>query len=142
PDAIVRPADTAAVEAVLAACGSSGIAVVPYGGGTSVVGGLDAVADGHGAVVSLDLAHLRSVELDTTSLTATLGPGLSGPDTESALQARGATIGHFPQSFEEATIGGVVDTRSAGQASSGYGRFDEVVTAIELTAPTGRLHTR
>jgi alkyldihydroxyacetonephosphate synthase len=142
PDAILRPGDAAAVEAVLAACAASGVAVVPYGGGTSVVGGLDAVDGGHAAVVSLDLAHLRSVDLDPTSLTATLGPGLSGPDAEKALQGLGATIGHFPQSFEQATIGGFAATRSAGQASSGYGRFDEVVTSIELTAPTGRLRTR
>jgi alkyldihydroxyacetonephosphate synthase len=107
-----------------------------------VVGGLDAVVDGHAAVVSLDLAHLRSVELDTRSLTATLGPGLSGPDAERSLVERGATIGHFPQSFEQATIGGFAATRSAGQASSGYGRFDEMVTGIELTAPSGRLRTR
>ncbi|MGA8217936.1 MAG: FAD-binding oxidoreductase [Solirubrobacterales bacterium] len=142
PDAILRPADTAAVEAVLAACAENGVAVVPYGGGTSVVGGLDAIAGPHNAVVSLDLAHLRSVDLDSKSLTATLGPGLSGPDAERALRGRGATIGHFPQSFEQATIGGFAATRSAGQASSGYGRFDEVVTSIELTAPTGRLRTR
>jgi alkyldihydroxyacetonephosphate synthase len=142
PDAILRPADAAAVEAVLEACAANGVAVVPYGGGTSVVGGLDAVSDGKDAVVSLDLARLRSVELDPRSLTATLGPGLSGPDAETALGARGATIGHFPQSFEQATIGGFAATRSAGQASSGYGRFDELVTAIELTAPVGRLHTR
>ena len=142
PDAILRPLDTARVEAVLTACAATGVAVVPYGGGTSVVGGVDAVAGGHDAVVSLELAHLRSVELDATSLTATLGPGLSGPDSEAALRARGATIGHFPQSFEEATIGGFAATRSAGQASSGYGRFDEIVTSVELTAPTGRLRTR
>ncbi len=142
PDAILRPADVAAVAAVLEACAASGIAVVPYGGGTSVVGGLDAFAGGHGAVASLDLAHLRAVDLDSTSLTATLGPGLSGPDAERALQALGTTIGHFPQSFEQATIGGFAATRSAGQASSGYGRFDELVTSVELTAPTGRLRTR
>ena len=142
PDAVLRPADPAGVEAVLAACAAGGVAVVPYGGGTSVVGGLDAVDGGHSAVVSLDLSRLRSVELDTISLTATLGPGLSGPDAEAALGARGATIGHFPQSFEEATIGGFAATRSAGQASSGYGRFDEMVTALELTAPAGRLRTR
>jgi alkyldihydroxyacetonephosphate synthase len=142
PDAILRPPDAAAVEAVLEACAANGVAVVPYGGGTSVVGGLDAVSEGKDAVVSVDLARLRSVELDPRSLTATLGPGLSGPDAEAALGARGATIGHFPQSFEQATIGGFAATRSAGQASSGYGRFDEVVTAIELTAPVGRLRTR
>src|SRR4051794_34325775 len=142
PDAILRPEDTAEVGAVLAACSANGVAVVPYGGGTSVVGGLDAFDGGHDAVVSLDLERLRSVELDATSLTATLGPGLSGPDAEAALGALGATVGHFPQSFEQATIGGFAATRSAGQASSGYGRFDEVVTSIELTAPTGRLRTR
>jgi alkyldihydroxyacetonephosphate synthase len=142
PDAVLRPPDAAAVAAVLEACTANRIAIVPYGGGTSVVGGIDAVAGDNDAVVSLDLERLRSVELDGTSLTATLGPGLSGPDAEAALQAQGATIGHFPQSFEQATIGGFAATRSAGQASSGYGRFDEVVTAIELTAPTGRLRTR
>ena len=142
PDAVLLPADPAAVEAVLSACAAAGVAVVPYGGGTSVVGGIDAVDGGHSAVVSLDLSRLRSVELDPTSLTATLGPGLSGPDAETALGARGATIGHFPQSFEEATIGGFAATRSAGQASSGYGRFDEMVTSLELTAPAGRLRTR
>jgi alkyldihydroxyacetonephosphate synthase len=142
PDAILQPPDAHAVEAVLGACAANGVAVVPYGGGTGVVGGLDAIADGQDAVVSLDLARLRSFELDARSLTATLGPGLSGPDAEAALGARGATIGHFPQSFEQATIGGFAATRSAGQASSGYGRFDDVVTAIELTAPIGRLRTR
>jgi alkyldihydroxyacetonephosphate synthase len=142
PDAVLRPPDAAAVEAVLGACAAEGVAVVPYGGGTSVVGGLDALRGAHDAVVALDLSRLRSVELDARSLTARLGPGLTGPDAEAALGARGATIGHFPQSFEEATIGGFAATRSAGQASCGYGRFDEVVTSIELCAPAGRLRTR
>ena len=142
PDAVLRPPDAAGVEAVLDACAAAGIAVVPFGGGTSVVGGLEALADGHSGVVSLELSDLRSVELDSQSLTARLGPGLTGPEAEAALGALGATLGHFPQSFEEATIGGFAATRSAGQASSGYGRFDDVVTSIELVAPTGRLRTR
>jgi alkyldihydroxyacetonephosphate synthase len=142
PDAVLLPADAAGIERVLAACSESDVAVVPYGGGTSVVGGLDAIRGEHDAVVSLDLARLRSVELDPRSLTARLGPGLSGPDAEAALGRQGATIGHFPQSFEQATIGGFAATRSAGQASSGYGRFDEVVTAVELCSPAGRLRTR
>src|SRR5262249_2987054 len=96
PDAILRPGDAAAVAATLPACAEARVAVVPYGGGTRVVGGLDAVGDDHDAVVSLDLAHLRSVDLDPTSLTATLGPGLSGPDAEMALNALAATLGHFP----------------------------------------------
>jgi alkyldihydroxyacetonephosphate synthase len=141
PDAVLRPADSAAVDAVLSACAAAGVAVVPYGGGTSVVGGVDAVDGGKRAVVSLDLARLQSVDLDRTSLTARLGPGLTGPATEAALGSLGMTLGHFPQSFEEATIGGFAATRSAGQASSGYGRFDELVTAIELSAPAGRLRT-
>jgi alkyldihydroxyacetonephosphate synthase len=142
PDAVLRPVDAAGVEAIVAACAAAGVAVVPYGGGTSVVGGLDAIAAGHGAVVSLDLGRLRSTELDQRSLTARLGPGLSGREAEAALGGLGATLGHFPQSFEEATIGGFAATRSAGQASSGYGRFDELVTSIELSAPAGRLRTR
>jgi alkyldihydroxyacetonephosphate synthase len=141
PDAVLRPADSAAVDGVLSACASQGVAVVPYGGGTSVVGGVDAVDGGKSCVVSLDLARLRSLDLDRTSLTAQLGPGLTGPDAETALGSLGLTLGHFPQSFEEATIGGFAATRSAGQASSGYGRFDELVTAIELSAPAGRLRT-
>jgi len=141
PDAVLRPGDADAVQATLAACAEAGVAVVPYGGGTSVVGGVDAVAGEHDRVVSLDLARLRDVELDPVSLTARLGPGLSGPDAEAALGALGVTLGHFPQSFEEATIGGFAATRSAGQASSGYGRFDDLVTAIELTAPVGRMRT-
>ncbi len=141
PDEDALPADRAEVAAVLAACADAGVAVVPYGGGSSVVGGLDAVADGHRAVLSLDLNRLRRVDLDRTSLTATLGPGLRGPEAEAALGELGTTLGHFPQSYEQATIGGYAATRSAGQASSGYGRFDEMVTAIELTAPAGVVRT-
>ena len=141
PDAVVVPRDRESVAAVLAACAESGVAVVPFGGGSSVVGGLDAVDGGHSAVISLDLVNLRSVDLDRESLTARLGPGLRGPEAEAALGELGHTIGHFPQSFEQATIGGYAATRSAGQASSGYGRFDELVTAIELTAPAGVLTT-
>jgi alkyldihydroxyacetonephosphate synthase len=141
PDLVLRPSDTAGVEALLEACTSEGVAVVPYGGGTSVVGGVEAISGDHSAVVSLDLARLRSVQLDQRSLTARLGPGLSGPDAEAALGALGVTLGHFPQSFEEATIGGFAATRSAGQASSGYGRFDDMVTAIELSTPAGTMRT-
>ena len=137
PDAVIVPSSDEAVEALLAACAEAGVAVVPFGGGSSVVGGLDAVDGGHSAVVSLDMTALRAVDLDRTSLTARLGPGLRGPEAEAALGGLGHTIGHFPQSFEQATIGGMAATRSAGQASSGYGRFDELVTAMELTTPSG-----
>src|SRR4051794_7692744 len=85
PDAVLRPADADGVEAVLEACAGAGVAVVPFGGGTSVVGGVEALAGGHSAVVSLELSPLRSVELDGESLTARLGPGLTGPEAEAAL---------------------------------------------------------
>ncbi|MGC1853514.1 MAG: FAD-binding oxidoreductase, partial [Solirubrobacterales bacterium] len=88
-----------------------------------------------------DLVRLRGVELDRRSLTARLGAGLRGPEAEAALQAEGVVLGHFPQSFEYATIGGFAATRSAGQASSGYGRFDALVSAVRLIAPAGELRT-
>lgn len=141
PDAVLLPADPEVVAATLQACAESGIAVVPYGGGTSVVGGVEALSGSFNAVVSLDLSRLRAVAVDPTSLTARLGPGLRGPEAESLLGARGLTIGHFPQSWRYATIGGFAATRSAGQASSGYGRFDELVTSIEMQTPSGPIRT-
>jgi alkyldihydroxyacetonephosphate synthase len=74
-------------------------------------------------------------------MTATLGPGLRGPEAEELLRAKGFTTGHFPQSWEYATIGGFAATRSAGQASAGYGRFDEIVTAVGMITPVGELRT-
>lgn len=141
PDAVVLPASPAEVERVLEICAAEGIAVIPFGGGTSVVGGLDPSRDGFDRLISLDLSRLLGVAVDRRSLTATLGPGLRGPQAERALSAEGVTLGHFPQSFEYATIGGFAATRSAGQASCGYGRFDELVTSIALTAPDGELRT-
>ena len=74
-------------------------------------------------------------------MTAHLGPGLRGPEAEAALNSAGFTLGHFPQSYRYATIGGFAATRSAGQASSGYGRFDALATEIELTTPAGPIRT-
>ena len=114
---------------------------MPFGGGTSVVGGVEPLRGAHGRLISLDLSRLREVEVDDRSLTARLGAGLRGPEAEAALGAQGLTLGHFPQSFEYATIGGFAATRSAGQASSGYGRFDALVSSIRLLAPAGSLST-
>jgi alkyldihydroxyacetonephosphate synthase len=142
PDAVLSPGDADQIAAVLGACAAAGIAVVPFGGGTSVVGGVDPLRGGHERLIALDLHRMRGVEVDSTSLTARLGPGLRGPEAEAALAAEGVTLGHFPQSFEYATIGGFAATRSAGQASAGYGRFDELVSALEMVAPVGSLRTR
>jgi alkyldihydroxyacetonephosphate synthase len=141
PDAVLSPADADAVKRVLEICAAEGIAVVPYGGGTSVVGGVAPLRGGHSRLVSLDLGQLQDVEVDERSLTARLGAGLRGPEAEAALNANGVVLGHFPQSFEYATVGGFAATRSAGQASSGYGRFDALVSSVRLIAPAGDLQT-
>jgi alkyldihydroxyacetonephosphate synthase len=141
PDAVVLPADADAVRRVLDVCAAEGVAVVPFGGGTSVVGGVEPLRGAHGRLISLDLSRLRTVDVDPRSLTARLGAGLRGPEAEAALGAQGLTLGHFPQSFEYATVGGFAATRSAGQASSGYGRFDALVTSVRLLAPAGDLRT-
>ncbi|MGI9557686.1 MAG: FAD-binding oxidoreductase [Solirubrobacterales bacterium] len=117
------------------------MAVVPFGGGTSVVGGVAPLRERHGSVIALDLCALRTVEVDHRSMLARLGPGLRGPEAEAALESEGLTLGHFPQSFAYATIGGFAATRSAGQASSGYGRFDELVASLALTSPIGEMTT-
>lgn len=141
PDAVLLPADAEAVRRAIEVCAAEGVAVVPFGGGTSVVGGVEPLRGAHPRLVSLDLARLREVEVDPRSLTARLGAGLRGPEAEAALNARGAMLGHFPQSFEYATIGGFAATRSAGQASSGFGRFDALVSALRLISPAGDLRT-
>jgi alkyldihydroxyacetonephosphate synthase len=141
PDAVVVPPDAESVRRVIDVCASEGIAVVPFGGGTSVVGGVEPVRGSHSRLVSLDLGALRDVAVDERSLTARLGAGLRGPEAEAALARSGLTLGHFPQSFEYATVGGFAATRSAGQASSGYGRFDALVSSVRLLAPAGELTT-
>lgn len=140
PDVVVSPADHDEVVAVLGVCGQRGIAVVPFGGGTSVVGGVDPEPGGRRGVLALDLQRTASLlDLDETSLLATFGAGTTGPQAEELLGARGYTLGHFPQSFRHASLGGYAATRSSGQASRGYGRFDDLVHAIRVAAPAGEL---
>ena len=141
PDAVAFPRTSDQVGQLLAECARAGIAVVPFGGGTSVVGGVTPDRGTHDAVVSLDLGALDSLAVDGRSNISRLGPGLLAPQAEAGLRRQGFTLGHFPQSFERASIGGFAATRSAGQASSGMGRFDDLVTSIELATPTGTLGT-
>jgi alkyldihydroxyacetonephosphate synthase len=140
PDAVAYPADADQVLALLRACAQEGVAVVPFGGGTSVVGGVEPLRGRFAAVLSLDLARLdRLLAVDRTSLIATVQPGMTGPALEAALARHGLTLGHFPQSFEHSTVGGWVATRSAGQASTGYGRIDGLVAGLRLAAPAGEI---
>jgi alkyldihydroxyacetonephosphate synthase len=140
PDAVARPADHDQVEALLRACAARRVAAVPFGGGTSVVGGLRANRSGYAGIVAIDLGALdRLVAVDPVSRTATLEAGLRAPRAEELLAEHGFTLGHFPQSYEGATIGGFAATRSSGQASAGYGRFDQMVVALRVATPTGTL---
>jgi len=140
PDAVVLPADHDEVLGVVEWCSDLSVALVPFGGGTSVVGGLAAKRDGFAGVVALDLSRLkRLVAVDPESRTAVLEAGLLGPAAEEVLGEHGLTLGHFPQSFEYASIGGFAATRSSGQASSGFGRFDAMVTGLRVATPLGTL---
>ncbi|MFJ2004559.1 FAD-binding oxidoreductase [Streptomyces chartreusis] len=140
PAAVVLPAGHDDVLAVLRACAEHGLAVVPFGGGTSVVGGL--APSRRGAFVALDLRRMDALlAVDPVSRTATLQPGLRGPQAEALLAEHGFTLGHFPQSFEWASIGGFAAARSSGQASAGYGRFDEMVLGLTVATPEGTIDT-
>ena len=140
PDAVLLPRTHDEVLGVLRTCADWRVAVVPFGGGSSVVGGLEPDAIAFAGVVALDLRRLDALlELDETSRLAVLEPGLRGPQAEGLLRERGYTIGHFPQSFEYATLGGFAAARSSGQASAGYGRFDDLVVGLRVATPSGTL---
>ncbi|WP_305094764.1 FAD-binding oxidoreductase [Prescottella sp. R16] len=140
PDAVLLPGSHDEVLALLRFCAAEQIAVVPFGGGTSVVGGVDPERGRFGAVVSLDLRRLNAlVDVDAVSGVATLQAGVTGPQAEQLLGAHGFSLGHFPQSFQFATIGGFAATRSSGQASAGYGRFDDMVESLRVATPSGSL---
>jgi alkyldihydroxyacetonephosphate synthase len=140
PDGVVVPGDEDEIGRLLAVCADRRLAVVPFGGGTSVVGGLEPERGGLRAVVSLDLRRFDRLEsLDEVSHEAVLGAGLTGPAAERVLAERGFELGHYPQSFRYATIGGFAATRSSGQASAGHGRFDEMVRGLRVVTPVGVL---
>ena len=140
PDAVVRPHTHDEVAALIAWAVERHVALVPFGGGTSVVGGLVARREGFAGVVSLDLIRFdRLLDVDIDSMTVTLEPGLRGPQAETLLAEHGLTLGHFPQSFEYASIGGFAVTRSSGQSSAGYGRFDSLVVGLRVATPRGEL---
>jgi alkyldihydroxyacetonephosphate synthase len=142
PDAVVAPGGHDEALAVLQACSEDAVAVVPFGGGTSVVGGLEPLRGRFDALVSLDLARMdRVLDVDERSLIAVLEPGLRLPEADRALAERGLTLGHVPQSYEWATIGGCVATRSAGQVSTGRGRIDSNLVAVRCATPLGELAT-
>nr|WP_179503900.1 FAD-binding oxidoreductase [Nocardioides daedukensis] len=140
PDAVVRPGSHDDVQAVIELAVRHHVALVPFGGGTSVTGGLVARREGFAGVLSLDLVRMKAArEVDTVSMTAVLEPGLRGPEAEALLAEHGLMLGHYPQSFQFASIGGFAATRSSGQSSAGYGRFDSMVVGLTVATPQGTL---
>ncbi len=138
-DAVARPVSHDDVAAVIAAAQKAGAIVVPYGGGTSVVGHLDVPA-GAAPVLNISLENLNGLlDLDERSMLARFGAGTPGPQIESALRARGYMLGHFPQSWEYSTVGGWVVTRSSGQQSLRYGRIENLFAAGRMATPRGEL---
>ncbi len=163
PDAVVYPANEDAVARVIAFCAQNDAALIPFGGGSSVVGGVEASDDASSrginvsesntvtprdaasdrVTIALDLARLnRVVALDEVSQTATIEAGMRGPDLERELNARGFTLGHFPQSFEFSTLGGWIATRGAGLMSTRYGKIEALTQSVRVATPRGIVETR
>jgi len=139
PDSVAYPTSDAEVRDLMRYAEQVGACLIPYGGGTSVVGHINSLP-GEVPVLTVDLSRLnRLCRFDATSHLATFGAGITGPDLEAQLRARGCTLGHFPQSFECSTLGGWIVTRSSGQQSLGYGRIEKLFAGGRLEAPAGTL---
>lgn len=137
PDVVCLPETAEQVVGILEAASAAGVAVIPRGGGTSVVGGVT-VRPGPRPVVVLSLERLCGlVGVDAASGLARFRAGTLGPEVEVALAPHGRRLGHEPQSFELSSVGGWVATRSAGQRSTGIGTIDALVAGVELATPTG-----
>ncbi len=140
PDAVLYPSSREQLQAVLGVCAGESIAVVPFGGGTSVVGGVAPLRGEQSAVVALEMARMGSMlALDRESATVTVQGGARAAAVEEHLGAAGLTLGHFPQSYEYVSLGGCAATRSAGQASTGYGAIEKMVLGLRLSAPAGEI---
>jgi alkyldihydroxyacetonephosphate synthase len=139
PDGVAYPTSEEDVRRLLAFARQKGIHLIPYGGGTSVVGHINPLP-GDTPVLTVDLVHLNQLtQLDETSHLATFGAGVPGPDLETQLRARGYTLGHYPQSYEYSTLGGWIAARSSGQQSYYYGRIEDLFAGGHVETPLGSL---
>ena len=137
PDGVWYPASPEEVRTAIEFASNYGISLIPYGGGTSVVGHINPLTS---PTLTLDLSHMNLLlELDENSRQATFQAGVSGPDLERQLRQHGYTLGHFPQSFEYSTLGGWIATRSSGQQSMYYGRIEDLFAGGHLETPSGSL---
>lgn len=144
PDLVATPRDENDVVALLDWCSECNVAAIPYGGGSSVVGGVEAVVgDRFDAAVSIDLGQLnRVIEIDRVSRAARIQGGILGPTLEDALRPEGLTLRHFPQSFEFSTLGGWIATRSGGHYATLHTHIDDFVESLRVVTPTGIIESR
>lgn len=143
-DAVAFPRNEEELEAVLAWCDEKRVAAIPYGGGSSVVGGVEPPPEGAWpAALSIDLCHFDRVrEIDRLSRAACIEAGVYGPALEEQLKPHGLTLRHFPQSFEFSSLGGWIATRSGGHFATLYTHIDEFVQSLRVLTPTGWVETR
>ncbi len=144
PDLVAHPGDESEVEAVLAWCAEQRLATVPYGGGTSVVGGVEPrVGDAYAGAVTIDLGRLdRVLDVDDVSRAARIQAGARGPGLEDQLREHGLTLRHFPQSFEFSTLGGWIATRAGGHFATLYTHIDDLVESVRAITPRGVWQSR
>ncbi len=144
PDFVARPTDEDGIERIFEYAALHHIAVIPYGGGSSVVGGVEAVGlRGYNGVISMDLGGISGVvEVDDVSRCARIRGGTLGPDLEAGLKPHGLSLRHYPQSFEFSTLGGWIVTRSAGHYASLHTRIDDFTQSVRMLTPSGVMETR
>ena len=143
PDVVVRPGGEEDLVAIMRAVVDADAVVIPFGGGTNISGSLEAPADEDRTVVSVDVARMdRVLEIDEDSRIARIEAGAFGPALEAQLNARGFTVGHFPDSFTHSTLGGWIATRSSGMQSDKYGDIADLTRAVRVVTPHGILATR
>ena len=144
PDLVAFPNAEEDISSILDWASSNDVAVIPYGGGSSVCGGVEtAVSEDYKGVISLDMKNLNSiVEIDKESRSALIQGGIFGPDLESQLKEHDLTMRHYPQSFEFSTLGGWIATRSGGHYATLYTHIDDFVESLKMITPSGSYETR
>ena len=145
PDVVVHPRSEQELAAALEWALAAGAAVIPFGGGTSVVGGVEGRIDGGGfaGLVTIDLKALnRVLEVDPVSLSARIQAGATGPGLEAQLAEHGLTLRHFPQSFQFSTLGGWIATRAGGHFATLYTHIDDLVESVRALTPSGVWESR
>ncbi|MEL6962901.1 MAG: FAD-binding oxidoreductase [Pseudomonadota bacterium] len=144
PDVVAYPRTAEDIQALFDWCGDVGAALIPFGGGSSVVGGVTSdVGEGYNGIVTVDMSRMNQVmEIDDVSHAARIQGGARGPSLEAALKPSGLTLRHFPQSFEHSTFGGWVATRSGGHFATLYTHIDDLIQSVAMVTPAGEMISR